>query len=87
MGAIKRYEEQKKDLTNKNDCGTVFYMKEQEELLTIQEVSDYLKVKPLTVYRWIKQKKIPFIHLGSRNFRFKRSAIEKWLESHAGGGK
>lgn len=49
-----------------------------DEILTISELAQYLKVKPLTVYRWVKAGKIPTIHL-DRNLRFRKSSVDKWL--------
>jgi excisionase family DNA binding protein len=62
-------------------------VKEHEEIFTVEEIANYLRIKPLTVYRWIKQNRIPFIKLGRRNFRFRRTVIDQWLKDHEGGAK
>ena len=50
------------------------------ELMTIEEIADYLRVKKRTVYEWLKQGKIPAIKTVGQ-WRFKRTQIDRWLES------
>lgn len=50
------------------------------ELMTIDEVADYLRVKKRTVYEWVKNKKIPAIKTVGQ-WRFKKDKIDEWLES------
>jgi len=50
------------------------------EFLTIKEVARYLRVNQYTVYRLVTQKKLPGIKVGSQ-WRFKRTVLERWLES------
>lgn len=52
----------------------------QHELLTIDEVADYLRVKKRTIYEWLKQGKIPAIKAVGL-WRFKKTKIDQWLES------
>jgi len=49
-----------------------------EELLTPQEVADYLSVGKFTVYRLLAQKQLPAFKVGNQ-WRFKRKMIEAWL--------
>lgn len=49
-----------------------------EELLTIEELSDKLKVSKSTVYRWVHYDFIPHIKLGGA-VRFKEKSVDKWL--------
>ena len=50
-----------------------------ENLMTIEEVADYLRVKKRTVYEWLKKGKIPaFKTVGQ--WRFKKERIDHWLE-------
>jgi len=51
-----------------------------EELMTIQEVANYLRVKKRTVYDWLKKKKIPATKTVGQ-WRFKKKKIDQWLES------
>ena len=52
-----------------------------DEILTLEEVAAYLKVKPQTIYTWAQEKKIPAAKLG-KEWRFKKSVIDTWFNSH-----
>ena len=52
----------------------------QQELMTIDEVAQYLRVKKRTVYEWLKTGKIPAIKAVGQ-WRFKREKIDAWLDS------
>ena len=51
-----------------------------EELMTIEELSDFLKISKSGIYNLIYRKKIPHVKIGQR-VRFQRKTIEKWLEN------
>ncbi|HNR64858.1 MAG: helix-turn-helix domain-containing protein [Atribacterota bacterium] len=59
-----------------------------EEYLTAKQVAEYLQVKPLTIYQWAREDKIPAIKIG-RIWRFKKEAIDTYLEEqlHQKGSK
>lgn len=49
------------------------------DLLTVREVSELLRVSPLTIKRWGKRGKLPAIRINSRgDRRYKKEAI-LWL--------
>jgi PTS system nitrogen regulatory IIA component len=50
----------------------------QPEIMTIEEVANYLRVSERTVYDWAQKKEIPCGKLGTV-WRFKRSEIENWV--------
>ena len=50
-----------------------------DEMLTIEDVAAYLKLKPQTIYKWAQTGKIPGAKFG-KEWRFRRSAIEKWID-------
>jgi PTS system nitrogen regulatory IIA component len=52
-----------------------------EEIMTLEEVAKYLKVKPQTIYTWAQNNKIPAAKLG-KEWRFKKSVIDKWFNQH-----
>jgi nitrogen PTS system EIIA component len=52
-----------------------------EEIMTIEEVAKYLKLKPQTIYTWVQNGKIPAAKLG-KEWRFKKSIIDKWFNQH-----
>ncbi len=49
-------------------------------LMTIDEVAGYLRVKKRTVYDWVKKGKIPAMKTVGL-WRFRRDRIDQWLES------
>lgn len=53
----------------------------EEEILTIEELAKYLKLKPQTIYTWAKAGKIPAAKLG-KEWRFKKTLIDKWFNQH-----
>jgi excisionase family DNA binding protein len=53
------------------------------EILTTRMVADYLHCHLSTVYRLVKQGKIPHFKLGG-DLRFEKAAIDEWIEK--GGG-
>lgn len=52
-----------------------------DDVLTIEELSDWLRVHRTSLYRWIKADEIPYFRVGDV-YRFNRAAIEKWMENH-----
>lgn len=49
------------------------------DLLTVREVSELLRVSPLTIKRWGKRGKLPAIRINSRgDRRYKKEAV-LWL--------
>lgn len=51
-----------------------------EALMTIDDLSLYLKVTKRTIYEWLKDKKIPAVKLIGQ-WRFRKEKIDAWLES------
>jgi len=49
------------------------------EILTLEEVAQYLRLKPQTIYKWAQEKKIPAVKLG-KEWRFRRSILDRWLD-------
>ncbi len=52
---------------------------EKPEILTVDEVSDLLKVSPQTIYNMVKDRRLPASKVG-REWRFNRIEIEKILK-------
>jgi two-component system response regulator (stage 0 sporulation protein F) len=52
------------------------------DILTAQDLSEYLKITTTTIYKLAQQGKIPCFKIGSE-WRFKKELIDKWLESGA----
>ena len=53
-----------------------------EALLTPNEVSKLLNVKPATVYMWVHRRQVPYQKVGG-SLRFSPSALDKWLADQA----
>ena len=47
------------------------------KVMTVREVSTYLRVHPTTIYRMLKHDQIPAFHMGS-DWRFNIEAIDRW---------
>jgi excisionase family DNA binding protein len=52
----------------------------KNRVLTVREVSRYLRVHPSTIYRMLKQNRLPAFRVGS-DWRFTVEAIDQWLAS------
>lgn len=55
-----------------------------DEMLTIEELAAYLKLRPQTIYKWAQRGTLPGAKLG-KEWRFRRSAIERWIDGHTQG--
>lgn len=49
------------------------------DVLTIKELSAYLKIPKSTLYKLVREGKIPSQKIG-RHWRFRKRAIDRWLE-------
>lgn len=52
----------------------------QESILTLDELSDYLKISKSSLYKLVQAGKIPGSKVG-KHWRFRRQTIERWLDS------
>ncbi len=53
-----------------------------ENLLTLEQVAQYLNVGKFTVYRLLAQKQLTAFKVGNQ-WRFKRKMIEAWLAKNS----
>lgn len=51
----------------------------RDEIMTLQEVAEYLKLSERTIYGYAQKDILPGIKIGSA-WRFRRSELDKWLE-------
>ena len=49
------------------------------DVLTIEELSAYLKIPKSTLYKLAREGKVPCQKIG-RHWRFRKEAIDRWLE-------
>jgi len=50
------------------------------EIMTVEEVAEYLKLDPQTIYRKFRRGEIPGVKIG-KAIRFKREVIDGWLRA------
>lgn len=51
-----------------------------QDLMTYQQLGDYINVKVATLYAWVCQDRIPCVRFSARMVRFDRRQIDQWLE-------
>ena len=51
-----------------------------QKLLTVKEVSEILDLKPARIYELTREKKIPFVQIGDRQYRYSETALLNWIE-------
>ena len=56
----------------------------RKTVLTVQEVSQYLRVHPSTIYRMLKKHQLPAFRVGN-DWRFTVEAVDKWLSTAESG--
>jgi len=57
-----------------------------DEILTLKEVADYLKLAEKTAYRLAAEGKLPGFKVGG-SWRFKREDVLQWIEEQKNKGK
>lgn len=57
----------------------------EETMMTVQELADYLKMRPVTIYKHAKAGKLPGFKVGA-NWRFKRATIDRWISEQESDG-
>jgi excisionase family DNA binding protein len=57
-----------------------------DEILTVQEVADYLKVSRTTVWRWCSTGKLPAFKIG-RGWRVRWADVQDAIRQNGGGEK
>ena len=61
-------------------------MSEQpREILTIDEISEYLRISKSTAYKLVREGQIPSQKVG-RHWRFRKEAIDRWLDQRGADG-
>jgi excisionase family DNA binding protein len=58
----------------------VYLMDEKpDDVLTIEELSVYLKIPKSTLYKLVREGRVPSQKVG-RHWRFRKVAIDRWLD-------
>jgi PAS domain S-box-containing protein/excisionase family DNA binding protein len=55
------------------------YSKPKPSIMTVKELAKYIRVHTSTIYRLVRENKIPAIKVGNQ-WRFKKDSIDKWIE-------
>lgn len=53
-----------------------------KNLMDVDDLAGYLKLKKQTIYNWLNQQKISGIKIGGV-WRFDRQEVDKWLRSQS----
>jgi excisionase family DNA binding protein len=53
---------------------------DEDDIMTLEEVARYLKLKPQTVYKWAQEEQIPGAKLG-KEWRFRKSILDEWIDT------
>jgi len=54
----------------------------QSDIMTIKELTEYLKLKEKTAYKLVAEGKIPGFKVGGA-WRFRKAEIDKWISKQA----
>ncbi|MBF0254830.1 MAG: helix-turn-helix domain-containing protein [Candidatus Omnitrophica bacterium] len=54
-------------------------MQSEEDVFTVPELANYLRMKPITIYKHVAGGKLPGFKVGSQ-WRFKKRTIDNWIE-------
>lgn len=54
-----------------------------DDIMTVKELAEYLKLNEKTAYRLVSEGKIPGFKVGG-SWRFQRAEIQNWIEAQSG---
>lgn len=61
----------------------IMEQEKNKDIMTVQEVAEYLRLNEMTIYRLARAGEIPALKIG-RNWRFKKELIDEWFRQAAG---
>ncbi len=53
-----------------------------DEIMTVKELAEYLKIAEKTAYRFAAEGKVPGFKVGSA-WRFKKSEVDQWINQQS----
>jgi excisionase family DNA binding protein len=77
---MRRGDERSKYLGENIMMKTIARNSGEESVLTVNELANYLRVHPATIYRLLKARQLPAFRVGF-DWRFKRETIDEWVRS------
>ena len=54
-------------------------MTKSNQVMTVKDIADYLHMHPMTIYKYVKEGKIPAFKIGA-SWRVRRDSIQKWIK-------
>ena len=54
-------------------------MTKSKQVMTVKDIADYLHMHPMTIYKYVKEGKIPAFKVGT-SWRIRRDSIQKWIK-------
>lgn len=51
-----------------------------ENYISIEDAAKYLNIKPVTLRKWVKERKVPAHQIG-KQWKFKISELDLWVKS------
>ena len=51
-----------------------------DDIMTVEDVAKYLKMRPQTVYKWAQEGRLPGAKLG-KEWRFRRRILDEWIDA------
>lgn len=55
--------------------------REDDNYISLEDAAEYLNIRPVTLRKWIKQKKDLPAHQIGRLWKFKRTELDAWVNS------
>jgi len=52
-----------------------------KQVMTVKEIAEYLGVHPMTIYKYVRDGKIPAFKIGA-SWRIRRDSIKKWIDEN-----
>ena len=68
-----------------SNISTISLFDNAEQLVTYEQLSQWLGVSRRTLEKYVHRREIPFIKFNSRTIRFRVGEIKNWLQSKSNG--
>ena len=53
----------------------------ENQILTVQDLKEFLNISEATIYKWKRERRLPYIKIG-RTLRFDKNSIIQWIEQY-----